>query len=231
MKFPEAPDAKQDRTLAKLAERLFSEWIAWSEEGVPDGPSLLIFNSAAHLPNFTAFGAVRNPLALRMAAQPSGHEVVMGSSLVARSSSASLPFQASTFGSVMLFHVVSKGLEPELVEASRLLRPDGKLFILGLNRIGMRYMGGKKATGLPGIRPLALRERLENLEMQLQGLLAAGFLRTEWPPQMNQGFSRMLVPLADLFLIVAGPADMEIINPLPKRRLRTVGSSLSVAGR
>jgi hypothetical protein len=76
-----------------------------------------------------------------------------------------------------------------------------------------------------------LRDRLEKLDMKVHRLLAAGFGRAEWPRQMNQGLSRTLIPLADHFLIVAGPAEAEIINPLPKRSLRAVGSPSAVAGR
>jgi len=112
-----------------------------------------------------------------------------------------------------------------------LLRPDGRLFILGLNRSGMRYLSGRTKAALPGIRPLVLRGYLEKLDMKVLGLLGAGFGRTEWPRRMNRGLSRMLIPLADLFLIEAGPSEAEIIKPLAKSRLRALGSPFSVAGR
>lgn len=221
----------QDRSLENLLNQLIRDWARLSGFVLPDGPRLLVFHESGPQPRTSALPSVRDDVALQIAAGAQAQNLKRGEMTVALSSSRNLPLQKSCCAAAVLCNVASVGEEPELSEVCRVLQPDGRLFILGLNRWGWRYLSGGEARELPGVRPLALRRKLERFDMTVEGLWAAGFFRTDRPRQINQGLSRILIPLADVFLIVARPAEAEIINPLEKSRLRAVGSPSAVAGR
>ncbi len=88
--------------------------------------------------------------------------------------SAQLPFQDRVFSMVVLHHVIGSGEEPELTEAVRVLARSGVLLLLGLNRMGWRYRTQDDIRRLPGIAPLRVRSRLEQLGMTMQGFAGAG---------------------------------------------------------
>ena len=143
---------------------------------------------------------------------------------------ASLPIQDASLGFVVLSHLIASGHEDLLSESCRVLQPGGHLFILGFNRLGAMNLLGR-SQGVPAIRPLELRRHLESLQMEFLGLHAAGFLTRSQPGQMDRGLSRILLPLADVFLLVARRLDPEIINPVFNTRLRAVGTPTALAGR
>ena len=72
-----------------------------------------------------------------------------------RCESGQLPFQDHAFRMVVLHHVIGEGDEAELAEAVRVLSHRGLLLVLGLNRMGWRYVAqGRERSGfgrLPGL--------------------------------------------------------------------------------
>ena len=98
-----------------------------------------------------------------------------------------LPFQDRVFSMVVLHHVVGDGSEAELAEAVRVLGRNGVLILLGLNRMGWRYRTQDSSRRLPGIAPFRVRDRLEQLEMTMQGFAGAGIAGRRRPAFMAQG--------------------------------------------
>ncbi len=168
---------------------------------------------------------------LRIASGSSPSELKWEDLVVATASSQSLPLQDGSAGLVLLNHVVADGREPELEAGCRLLQPGGRLLILGLNRLGFRYLHSRSKRDFPGMRPLAIRARLESLDMRILVMHAAGFFCSERPQSMNSGLWRILIPLADQLLIVAKPAEPRIMNPVSTTKLRAVASPSALAGR
>lgn len=222
--------AGEAESLTRLGERLFSQWADSADVRLQNAPNLLLYNARLAQSDFPAI-CDRSELALRLAAGSAEADLEWGEFVVARSGTQSLPFQNDSFGAVVLCHMISRGEEIELAEACRLVQPGGRLFILGLNRLGLRKLTGRSLRSLPAISPLAVRSRLEALEMSVLGLHGAGLMRSEWPKTMSRGAARIFIPLADLFLIVAKPMEPKILNPLKKRKLRGVAAPSAVVGR
>lgn len=132
-----------------------------------------------------------------------------------------LPFQDRVFQMVVLHHVVSDGLEPELAEACRVTRRSGVLILLGLNRLGWRYRTQDRIRCLPGIAPLKVKERLEGLGMKMQGFAGAGLCGMRRPVFMNAGLSSLGAPLADLVILQASHRDSPGVTPLRFRKQRS----------
>jgi len=135
--------------------------------------------------------------------------------------SAQLPFQDGAFQMVVLSHVVSKGAEPELAEAVRVLARDGVLILLGLNRMGWRFRTQGRVRRLPGMAPLKVKMRLEELQMTMQGFAGAGLGGMNRPAWMYRGLSSLGAPLADLVLLQARHANSPEVTPLRFRKSRS----------
>ena len=133
---------------------------------------------------------------------------------------ASLPFQDRSFSMVVLHHVVERGDEAELAEACRVLKTRGVLIILGLNRIGCRYRVQNEGQRLPGLSPLAVKRRLDELDMRISGFAGAGLLRRERPVFMSSGLGSLGAPLADVLILQAAHADGPAVTPLRFRKSR-----------
>jgi SAM-dependent methyltransferase len=131
-----------------------------------------------------------------------------------------LPFQDNVFQMVVLHHVVSNGREAELSEAVRVLARDGVLILLGLNRLGWRYRTQNRGQRLPGIAPLKVKLRLEELHMTMQGFAGAGLGGMSRPAWMHDGFSSLGAPLADIVLLQARHSDSPEATPLRFRKSR-----------
>jgi len=138
-----------------------------------------------------------------------------------RCDSASLPFQDKVFRMVVLHHVISDGREAELSEAARVLAKDGVLIMLGLNRMGWRFRTRNPQHLLPGIAPLRVKSRLEQLEMTMQGFAGAGLAGMKRPAWMNTGLSSLGTPVADLVLLQARHRDSPELTPLRFRKSRS----------
>ena len=138
----------------------------------------------------------------------SGHEQRV------RCESAQLPFQDRAFQTVVLHHVVSDGREPELAEAVRVLARDGVLILLGLNRMGWRFRTQGRIRHLPGIAPLRVKTRLEELQMKMQGFAGAGLAGKKRPALMYSGISSIAAPVADLVLLQARHVNSPEVTPL-----------------
>lgn len=195
-----------------------------------DGPCLTVSRRGSITPGLEKLLERCGGLDLRMATDAATPTLCWGELPAARTSKEAMPLQSESIAAVVLCHVVARGEEGILREACKTLQPNGRLFILGLNRWGARYLAGKSNHGLPGISPLAVRKQLEGLDMEVSGLFAAGFWRGEKPGRMNRGLARILVPLADLFLIVAHPKEPRIMNPISKTKLRAMGAPSALAG-
>lgn len=216
-------------SIQRTCERLFSQWARAFGSRLPTGPSLLMYHPSVCPPRIQWLESGSN-VALRLASGTPEANLEWGERRVVRSNSRSLPLQTGSIAIVAMCHLVAVGKEPELAEACRLLQPGGRLFILGLNRLGLKHLAGGRKQ-MPAIHPLALRARLDALDMNVLGLYAAGFLTQEWPIRMDKGAGRVLVPLADHFLVVAKPVEPRILNPLAKSRLRAVGVPSALVGR
>jgi len=138
-----------------------------------------------------------------------------------RCDSAQLPFQDRVFNMVVLHHVVGEGEEEELGEAVRVLARGGVLLLLGLNRLGWRYLRQDAFRRLPGIAPLRVKSRLESLGMTMQGFAGAGLCGRERPAFLNTGLAGLATPLADLVLLQARHRDGPEVTPLRFRKTRS----------
>jgi len=148
-----------------------------------------------------------------------------------RCESAQLPFQDRVFSTVVLNHVIARGDEPELTEAVRVLARNGVLLLLGLNRMGWRYRVQGDIRRLPGIAPLRVRSRLEQLGMTMQGFAGAGLGGLTRPAFLGNGLAAMATPLADLVLLQARHRDSPEVTPLRFRKTRsTVVQSAPMRG-
>ena len=114
-----------------------------------------------------------------------------------RCESTQLPFQDGVFQMVVLHHVVSDGREVELAEAVRVLARDGVLILLGLNRMGWKFRSQGRISKLPGLAPLRVKTRLEELQMTMQGFAGAGLAGMKRPALMYSGLSSIGAPVAD----------------------------------
>ena len=145
--------------------------------------------------------------------------------------SAQLPFQNRVFSMVVLHHVIGSGEEPELTEAVRVLARSGVLLLLGLNRMGWRYRTQDDGRRLPGIAPLRVRSRLEQLGMTMQGFAGAGLGGKMRPACLSGGLAGMATPLSDLVLLQARHRDHTEVTPLRFRKTRsTVVQSAPMRG-
>jgi hypothetical protein len=129
---------------------------------------------------------------------------------------ASLPFQDKVFNRVVLHHVVSDGMEPELAEAVRVLTRDGVLIILGINRLGWRFRFQGRWRPLPGIAPLKVKSRLDRLDMTMQGFAGAGLFGVRRPVFMSSGLAGLGSPIADVILLQARHRGGPEMTPLTR---------------
>lgn len=125
-----------------------------------------------------------------------------------------LPFQDGVFSLVVLHHVIGSGDEAELEEAVRVLARAGVLIVLGLNRMGWRYRAQDGVRRLPGLAPLKVRARLDQLDMTMQGFAGAGLAGQPRPAFMDKGLLGLATPLADLVLLQARHRDSPEVTPL-----------------
>ena len=132
---------------------------------------------------------------------------------------ASLPFQENVFSMVLLHHVVSNGVEPELDEAVRVLARDGVLLILGINRLGWRFRTQDRFRTLPGISPLKVKTQLDRLDMDLQNFAGAGLFGLKRPVFMGSGLARLGSPIADVVLVHARHRSGPEMTPLNRSRV------------
>jgi SAM-dependent methyltransferase len=135
--------------------------------------------------------------------------------------SGELPFQDGVFCMVVLHHLISDGSEAELGEACRVLARGGVLILLGLNRMGWRFRTQNRIRRLPGIAPLRVKDRLDQLEMTMQGFAGAGLGGMKRPVFMNSGLSSIGAPVADLVLLQARHRDSPEVTPLRFRKPRS----------
>lgn len=219
-----------DSVLKDQENRVYKEWKRSGENRTPGGPRLMLFNPAVVEPEFSTFSEYGGELVLRMESTGESSRLCWGEIPVVRAHSHELPLQTESHGLVLLSHVVSNGTEPELDEACRVLQPGGVLLIMGLNHIGFRFFRERSGRDVPGLRPLMVRERLERLDMNVRILLAAGFMNRQWPDNINSGAARILVPVADLLMIVARKNEPRLASPFKRTQLRTVSAPSALAG-
>lgn len=129
---------------------------------------------------------------------------------------AKLPFRDSMFSMVVLYHVVSDGMESELDEAVRVLARDGVLIILGINRMGWRFRFQDRFRKLPGIAPLKVKTRLAHLDMTMQGFAGAGLFGLMRPEFMGSGLPGLGSPIADVILLQARYSSGPEMTPLTR---------------
>jgi len=116
-------------------------------------------------------------------------------------------------------------------EAVRVLARTGVLLLLGLNRMGWRYRVQDDIRRLPGIAPLRVKSRLEELGMTMQGFAGAGLGGQTRPAFLGGGLAGMATPLADVLLLQARHKDSPEVTPLRFRKSRsTVVQSAPLRG-
>ena len=73
-----------------------------------------------------------------------------------------LPFRASSFDSILLFHTLTYGDKPQraLEECARVLRPGGRVVVLTLDAHDQREITGPYGERHPGFKPRALKNLL-----------------------------------------------------------------------
>ena len=134
--------------------------------------------------------------------------------------SSDLPFQDGSFCMVVLHHVIADGFERELEEACRVTHGSGVLIVLGLNRLGWRYRRQEAIRRLPGLSPLAVKDRLEHFGMKMRGFAGGGLLGGKRPVFMNSGLSALGAPLADVVILQASHRGGPAVTPLRFRKTR-----------
>jgi len=207
MTNPGAKDSSGQETLKKLSEGLLRS----AGHTTVKGNLLEIHHDSA--PRF-------DPAFLRRAFQSFGVSIRLSQDengigkQVVRCASGELPFQDRVFQTVVLHHVVGSGNEPELAEAVRVLARDGVLLLLGLNLLGWRYRTQRSRGRLPGLSPLRVKDRLDALEMTMQGFAGAGLAGMSRPVWMHSGLASLGAPLADIVLMQARHADSPEVTPL-----------------
>lgn len=158
-----------------------------------------------------------------------GREVLTGQRV--QCDTASLPFQDGAFSLVVLHHVIQDGTEAELAEAVRVLGSNGSLVVLGLNRLGWRYHTQNRSRALPGMSPFRIKNALERLDMRMQGFAGAGFLGRSRPAFVSRGLSSALLPLTDVFLMLAGHVEGPGVTPLRFKKVNSgIVQSASLGG-
>jgi SAM-dependent methyltransferase len=207
MTNPGAKDSSGQATLKNLSEGLLRS----AGHTAVKGNLLEIHHDSA--PQF-------DPVFLRRAFQSFGVSIRLSQDengigkQVVRCDSGELPFQDKVFQTVVLHHVVGSGDEPELAEAVRVLARDGVLLLLGLNHLGWRYRTQSNRGRLPGLSPLRVKDRLDALEMTMQGFAGAGLAGMNRPVWMHSGLASLGAPLADIVLMQARHADSPEVTPL-----------------
>ena len=80
-----------------------------------------------------------------------------------------LPFRASSFDSVVLFHTLTYAEHPQraLEECARVLRPDGRLVLLSLDRHEQREITAPYGERHSGFSPRSLRSLLSRTSLEV----------------------------------------------------------------
>ena len=216
--------------LKRLSDGLLSARERRNWQGAAGGFCLLIHHPAAPQPEYGVLGEEPSLLTLNLTTEMPNANLRWRNLAVAKVNSRQLPLQDDSVACVLLSHAVGRDASPELEEACRVLKPGGHLFILGLNRNGWRYLRRKTSRPLPGVNPLSIRYRLAKLDMIVDEVGAAGFLKRDWPRQMDRGWTRMLAPIADVVLVSSRHSEPAIINPIRDRKIRRVGVQSAAAG-
>ena len=219
----------ENSVVENSGKRILDEWGRSRENRIPAGPGLLLYNPAMTEPGFATCFEEKAELFLSLGAREPSTQLGLCGMTVVETHSDQLPLQSESHSLVVLTHLVSKGTEPVLREASRLLQPGGVLLVMGLNRYGFSYLRNR-FEGVPGLCPLSVRDHLEQVDMNTRSMLAAGFLNRLGPENMNAGFSRILIPLADMLLIVARKNEPVLASPVSRARVRTVSAPSALAG-
>jgi len=86
------------------------------------------------------------------------------------------------------------------------------------NRTGHRRFQGDLRR-LPGIAPLKVKARLDQLEMAMQGFAGAGLFGMKRPVFMRSGIAGLGSPIADVVLLQARHISGPQMTPLRFRKL------------
>ena len=102
--------------------------------------------------------------------------------------------------------------------------------VIGLNRLAWRYRFQGDAGKLPGLSPLAVRNRLVSLGMSMKGCAGAGLGGRMTPAYMRSGVGAACLPLADLLMLEARSEDGPLLTPLRRGKRAAVVQSLVSSG-
>jgi SAM-dependent methyltransferase len=185
------------------------------------GPMLSIYHQSAPVASAPRFSAAAEAgrLALTLTQADALTSAVRNDHVVC--TTGALPFQSGVFSTVALHHVVQTGAEPELEEACRVLAADGLLVILGLNRLGFRFLSKGGLHGLPGLAPLKVKRALDGFGMAMQGFAGAGLLGRRAPLVMSTGWRAVGAPVADLIVLLAAHGNVPGATRLEFRKPRS----------
>jgi len=137
--------------------------------------------------------------------------------------SSELPFQDDAFQTVVLYHVLGNGIEPELHEASRVLSAGGQLLIVGVNRFGLNRNGWggafrRQSTPYPTIHLRLVCDQLMALDMTIDGYSGAGLLGRKRPFLAAPPDWLPVWLLMDVVLIRAGHAEPPLAASMRLKR-------------
>jgi hypothetical protein len=94
------------------------------------------------------------------------------------------------------------------------LARSGVLIVLGLNRLGWRYRAQDEIRRLPGLAPLKVKARLEQLDLTMHGFAGAGLGGAQRPAFLRDGLLGLATPFADLLLLQARHRNDPEVTPL-----------------
>ena len=141
---------------------------------------------------------------------------------IVRCDTAKLPFQDDSFEIIVMHHVFSDGLEPELDEAERILAGDGELFVLGRGILGPRAQAAKTRTVLPGLKVRQVCQRLKSRSFIIEHCAGNGLLGM--PVSCDRRWQRPALPFADIIVVYGRRHQSKpIVTPLRFSQAQTVG--------
>lgn len=133
-----------------------------------------------------------------------------------------LPFQDDSFDAVLLHHVFSDGLEPELHEAWRVLSGGGDLFVVGHGSLGWRARFGPRAASVPALRVRQVCQQMRKRAFSIEQCAGRGLLGI--PVYWERTWQRPALPFADTVLIHGRHRPLRpIVRPLSFGRTQAVG--------
>ena len=171
-----------------------------SLQGAPRGNVLTISHPAFPTPESMLLSLSKQALGLAVSLCQGGEQGDRNDVAV-QCGTSSLPFQDEVFKTVVLFHVIADGTEPELHEACRVLTPGGDLIVVGLNRNGWCARNTEHPVTIPRLRHGRLLGNLRKSDMEVIAELGAGLMGRARPRMDRNRWTGLGLTFADILLL------------------------------